>query len=65
MTFKIIPLMTKSLFRSRFRLIATTGCCLIAGLIISFSLMAEHSLGVGMQSSGEGLNLVMAEKDKY
>ena len=65
MAVKIFPLMIKSMFRSRMRLFVTTGCCLIAGLIIGFSLMAEHSLSRVMQDPGDGLNLVLTQKDRY
>ncbi len=65
MSTKIIPLLFKNLFRNKMRLLATAGCCLIAGLIIGFSLMAEHSLGRVMDDPGGGLNLVMTKKDTY
>ena len=62
---KLLPLIVKGLFRSKTRLFATTGCCLVAALIICFFLTAENSLRRVGRSAGDGLNLVMTQKDRY
>lgn len=62
---KLLPLIFKSLLRSKTRLAATTGCCLIAAVIVGFFLSAEHSLSGMLESAGESTNLVMAQKDRY
>ena len=62
---KLSGLVLKNLFRSRTRLAATTGCCVIAGVIISFFLTAEHSLNSMVRSAGSGVNLVTTQKDRY
>ena len=62
---KLLPLIFKSLLRSKTRLIATTGCCVIAAVIVGFFLSAEHSLSGMLESAGESTNLVMMQKDRY
>jgi putative ABC transport system permease protein len=62
---RLIPLILKNIARHRVRMVVTTGCCLIAGLIVSFALMAEKSLGDAVNNTGEGQNLIMTQKDRY
>jgi hypothetical protein len=53
------------MFRSKTRLIATTGCCVISALIVCFLLTAQNSLARVTQSAGDNQNLVMMQKDRY
>lgn len=62
---KLLPLIIKNMFRSKTRLVATTGCCLISALIVCFLLTAQNSLARVMQSTGDNQNLVMMQKDRY
>jgi hypothetical protein len=61
----LLPLVLKGLLRSKTRLAATTGCCLIAAAIVAFFLTAEHSLNAMLRSAGDSANLVMTQKDRY
>ena len=65
MSGKLFGLVLKNLFRARTRLAATTGCCMIAGVIITFFLTAEHSLNSMMNATGSSMNLVTTQKDRY
>ncbi len=65
MAAKLLPLVIKNMFRSKTRLIATIGCCLIAATIICFLLTAQNSLVRITQSAGDHQNLVMMQKDRY
>jgi hypothetical protein len=65
MSGKFLPLVLKSLLRSRTRLVATTGCCLIAAAIVAFFLAAEHSLDSMVLAARKSANLVMTQKDRY
>ena len=65
MSTKLLSLIVKNLFRSKTRLLATTGCCLVSALIVGFFLTAEHSFSRVGSSAGDGLNLVMTQKDRY
>ena len=50
MASKLLTLAIKNMFRSKTRLVATTGCCIISSLIVCFLLTAQYSLGRVMQS---------------
>ena len=50
---KFLPLVFKSLTRSKTRLVATTGCCLIAAAIVGFFLAAQHSLDSMLTAASE------------
>jgi len=65
MAVKLLRMVVKNLFRSRTRLVATTGCCLVSGLIICFLLTAQNSLGRVMRSAGDNQNLVMMQEGRY
>ncbi len=65
MTAKLLPLIIKNMFRSKTRLMATIGCCLISSLIICFLLTAQNSLARVTQNVGDNQNLVMMQKDRY
>ena len=65
MNARILPLMFKALVRNKLRLLVTTGCCVIAGLIISFSLVAESSLARVAEGATGSMNLVLTQKDRY
>ncbi len=65
MASKLLTLAIKNMFRSKTRLIATTGCCIISALIVCFLLTAQNSLGRVMASAGDSQNLVMMQKDRY
>jgi len=65
MALKLLTLAIKNMFRSKTRLAATTGCCIISSLIICFLLTAQNSLGRVMGSAGDSQNLVMMQKDRY
>lgn len=62
---RLTPLILKSLLRSKTRLVATAGCCLIAAAIVSFFLAAEHSLDSMLTAVRGSTNLVMTQKDRY
>ncbi|MCP4377948.1 MAG: hypothetical protein GY794_17440 [bacterium] len=62
---KLLPLIIKNMFRSKTRLVATIGGCLISALIICFLLTAQNSLARVTQSAGDNQNLVMMQKDRY
>ena len=62
---KLLPLMLKNLYRSKTRLLTTTGCCTIAAAILSFFLAAQHSFSRMMCSAADRSNLVLTQKDRY
>lgn len=65
MPVNVLPLVLKNLLRSKTRLVATVGCCLIAAAIVEFFVAAEHSLSGMMQAAGGNSVLVMTQKDRY
>ena len=62
---RLSPLILRNLYRSRTRLIATTGCCMIAGAILAFFVAADHSFTGFLKSTTDSSNLVMTQKDRY
>ncbi len=62
---KLLPLVLRNLFRSKTRFLATTGCCVIAAVIISFFLTAQHSFTQITEASRSNETLVMSVRDSY
>ena len=62
---RFLPLILRNLYRSKTRLIATTGCCTIAAAILAFFLAAEHSFSGLLASTANSSNLVLTQKDRY
>jgi hypothetical protein len=62
---KLVPLVCKSAGRSRTRLAATLGGCLVASFIVSFFLAADHSLKSMLDQAAASRNLVVKQKDRY
>ncbi len=61
----VLPLILRNMVRSKTRLIATVGCCLIAAAIVGFFGSAESSLDSMLSTAGDSANLVMVQKDRY
>ncbi len=62
---KVLSLALHNTVRSKTRLFATVGCCLIAASIVGFFGAASSSLNAMLTTAGESANLVMTQKDRY
>ncbi len=61
----LLPIILRNTVRSKTRLVATVGCCLIAASIVGFFGAASSSLSGMLTSAGQSANLVMTQKDRY
>jgi hypothetical protein len=65
MPIKLLRLVFRNIARSRTRLAATLGGCLVGAFIVSFFLTAEGSLGRMLDAVGSDQNLIVKQKDKF
>ena len=62
---RLLPLIAKNLRRSRTRLAATLGGCLVASFIVCFFLAADHSLRTMLRQAAGTSNLIVKQKDRF
>ncbi|MGB2823272.1 MAG: hypothetical protein WBF17_19985 [Phycisphaerae bacterium] len=62
---KLLPLVLKNVLRSKTRLLATVGCCMISAAIICFFVTADSSLAKITEDAASSQNLVLTQKDRY
>jgi hypothetical protein len=65
MPLKLLRLIFRNVTRSRTRLAATLGGCLVGAFIVCFFLTAEGSLGRMLDAVGSDQNLIVKQKDKF
>ena len=62
---KMLRLVWRNMARSRTRLAATLGGCLVGSFIVSFFVMAGGSLGRMLDAAGGDQNLIVMQKDRF
>ncbi len=65
MPFRLLGLIFKNLGRSRTRLAATVGGCLVGAFIVSFFLTAEGSLRRMLDVAGSDRVLIVSQRDRF
>ena len=65
MPFRLLRLVFKNLIRSRTRLVATVGGCLVGAFIVAFFLAAEGSLRRMLDVAGSDRILIVSQLDRY
>ncbi len=62
---RLLPFILKNMRRSKTRLAATLGGCLVASFIVCFFLAADHSMKTMLKQAGASENLIVKQKDRY